>query len=359
MHNATQTLDQAAPEKIQAPISRSDLLRKAVLMTGDRPTGALHLGHYVGSLRARVALQCETEPYILLADLQAMTDNAGRYQKVTDNVLEVALDYLAAGIDPNLSTIFIQSQVPELMELTQYLMNLVSVARLERNPTIKEEIRLRGFERDIPAGFLAYPVSQAADILAFRADLVPVGSDQLPMIEQTNELARKFNASVGQDVLQECKALLSPITRLPGIDGSAKMSKSMGNSIALRASDDEIARAVRQMYTDSKHLRVSDPGQVEGNVVFMFLDAFDTNKVELEELKANYQRGGLGDSLLKRRLTDLLQSLIAPMRAKREHYASDKAAVMETLRGGTDRARERAAQTLGRVRRAMGLVYFS
>jgi tryptophanyl-tRNA synthetase len=237
-------------------------------------------------------------------------------------------------------------------------MNLVTVARLERNPTIKEEIRLRGFERNIPAGFLAYPVSQAADILAFRADLVPVGSDQLPMIEQTNELARKFNASVGKDVLQECKALLSEITCLPGIDGSAKMSKSMGNAIALRSTDDEIALAVRQMYTDSKHLKVSDPGQVEGNVVFMFLDAFDTNKDELEELKAHYRRGGLGDILLKRRLTDLLQAIIMPIRTKREHYTEDKTAVMDILRSGTDKARERAAQTLSLVKHAMGLNYF-
>lgn len=332
---------------------------RPVILTGDRPTGPLHLGHYVGSLGKRVQLQDEAEQFILLADVQALTDNAGNYGKVTANVMEVALDYLAVGIDPAKSNIFIQSQVTELTELTTYLMNLVSVARLERNPTIKDEIRQRGFERDIPAGFLCYPVSQAADILAFRTDLVPVGDDQLPMIEQTNELARKFNASVGLDCLKPCSALMSKVTRLPGIDGSAKMSKSAGNAIALKAGADEVAAAVRQMYTDSRHLRISDPGQVEGNVVFMFLDAFDADQATLAELKLHYQRGGLGDVQLKRRLVDILEALIAPIRTRRQQYAADLGFVRDTLRSGTENARQRAATTLDDVKRAMGLDYFT
>ena len=234
--------------------------KQPVILTGDRTTGPLHLGHYIGSLRTRVQLQNEAQQFLLLADAQAMTDNVGRHQKVTDNVIEVALDYLAVGIDPAKSTIFIQSQVPELAELTQYLLNLVTVARLERNPTIKAEIVLRGFERDIPAGFLTYPVSQAADITAFKATRVPVGDDQLPMIEQTNELVRRFNSTVDRQVLVECEAVLSHVARLPGLDGKTKMSKSLGNAITLGASPDEITKAVNNMYTDPNHLRVSDPG---------------------------------------------------------------------------------------------------
>ena len=248
---------------------------KPVVLTGDRTTGPLHLGHYVGSLKTRLKLQDEAEQYILLADLQSLTDNIDRHHQVSQNVIEVAMDYLAVGIDPVKSTIFIQSQVPELAELFMLLLNFVTVARLERNPTIKEEIRLRRFERDIPAGFLVYPVSQAADITAFKATIVPVGEDQLPMIEQTNELVRSFNASVKQDVLVECKALLSSVGRLPGLDGKAKMSKSMDNAIRLSAEPDEIRKAVNRMYTDPRHLRVEDAGQVEGNVVFAFLDAFE------------------------------------------------------------------------------------
>ncbi|MNR71342.1 Tryptophan--tRNA ligase 2 [compost metagenome] len=331
---------------------------KPVVLTGDRTTGPLHLGHFVGSLRARVKLQHEAEQYLLLADTQALTDNAGNHQKVTQNVLEVALDYLAVGIDPKLSTIFIQSQVPELAELSMLLMNLVTVARLERNPTIRAEIRLRGFERDIPAGFLAYPVAQAADITAFRATLVPVGDDQLPMIEQTNELVRRFNASVGQELLLECRALLSSVSRLPGIDGKAKMSKSLGNAIPLGASADEIKAAVHRMYTDPGHIKVSDPGRVEDNVVFAFLDAFEPDLEALEELKAHYERGGLGDSVLKRRLNDHLQGVLEPIRRERERLAQDRGAVLAILREGTARARERAAATVGQVKRAMGLSYF-
>ncbi len=332
---------------------------KPIALTGDRPTGPLHLGHYAGSLKARVRLQHRAQQILLLADAQALTDNAGTPRKVTANVIEVALDYLAVGIDPALTTIAIQSQIPELAELSTILLNYVTVARLERNPTIKEEIRLRGFERDIPAGFLAYPVSQAADITAFRATLVPVGDDQVPMIEQTNELVRRFNAAVGQPVLVECEALLSPVTRLPGIDGRAKMGKSLGNAIALGATPDEITRAVRAMYTDPGHLRASDPGRIEGNVVFAFLDAFEPDVERTAMLKAQYQRGGLGDGVVKRVLEERLQALLAPIRAARERFAADRGEVLQILRTGTERARALAASTLGDVKRALGLAYFA
>jgi len=345
-----------------SPASESSTLstpsKKPVVLTGDRPTGPLHLGHYIGSLKSRVQLQHEASQFLLLADTQAMTDNVGRHQKVTDNVLEVALDYLAVGIDPEKSTIFIQSQVYELYELSMHLLNLVTVSRLERNPTIKEEIRLRGFERDIPAGFLTYPVSQAADITAFKATLVPVGNDQLPMIEQTNELVRRFNNVVDKEVLVECKEVLSETGRLPGIDGKAKMSKSLGNAIALGATPDEIKQAVQRMYTDPNHLRVDDPGQVEGNVVFDFLDAFEPDRVALEELKQHYRRGGLGDSVLKRRLEAHLQALLEPIRTRRQEWEKDRGEVQAILRRGTERARAVAAQTVSEVRGALGLNYF-
>jgi tryptophanyl-tRNA synthetase len=336
----------------------STVTPKPVVLTGDRTTGPLHLGHYVGSLRARVALQDQTNQFILLADLQALTDNVGQHQKITSNVVEVALDNLAAGVNPEHSTIFIQSQVPELAELTSLLMNFVTVSRLERNPTIKEEIRLRGFERDIPAGFLAYPVSQAADISAFRATIVPVGEDQLPMIEETNELVRRFNASVGREVLIECTARVSAVGRLPGIDGKAKMSKSLGNTIALSASADEIRAAVKRMYTDGNHLSASDPGRVDGNVVFAFLDAFEPDCARVEELKARYKRGGLGDAEVKRLLDDRLQAVIAPIRAERQRLAADRSAVITVLKRGTEKAREKAATTLSDVKQSLGLSYF-
>jgi tryptophanyl-tRNA synthetase len=345
-----------------SPASESSSLstpsKKPIVLTGDRPTGPLHLGHYIGSLKSRVQLQHEASQFLLLADTQAMTDNVGRHQKVTDNVLEVALDYLAVGIDPEKSIIFIQSQVYELYELSMHLLNLVTVSRLERNPTIKEEIRLRGFERDIPAGFLTYPVSQAADITAFKANLVPVGNDQLPMIEQTNELVRRFNNVVGKEILVECKEVLSETGRLPGIDGKAKMSKSLGNAIALGATPDEIKQAVQRMYTDANHLRVDDPGQVEGNVVFDFLDAFEPDRVALEELKQHYRRGGLGDSVLKRRLDGHLQALLEPIRTRRQEWEKERGEVQAILRRGTERARAVAAQTVSEVRGALGLNYF-
>lgn len=329
-----------------------------VALTGDRPTGPLHLGHYVGSLRARVALQHQAKLFVLLADMQALTDNGHHPKRVTENVFEVVLDYLAAGLDPSISTIFVQSQVPELAELSALFQNLVTVARLERNPTIRNEIEARGFERNIPAGFLTYPASQAADIAAFRATIVPVGEDQLPMIEQTNELVKRLNGILGVEVLQECRAQLSSVGRLPGLDGKAKMSKSLGNSIALGASPEDITRGVRAMYTDPNHIRVNDPGQVEGNVVFTFLDAFDPDVAAVEDLKAHYARGGLGDSVVKRRLEAILQDLLAPIRLRRQALAQDRPYLASVIRAGTEQAREVAAGVVGDVKRAMGLSYF-
>ncbi|AOY00371.1 tryptophan--tRNA ligase [Jeongeupia sp. USM3] len=328
------------------------------ILTGDRPTGPLHLGHYVGSLQNRVVFQDQHTQYLMLADAQAFTDNMGDRDKVRRNVLEVALDYLACGIDPAKSTIFIQSQLPELTELTFYYLNLVTVARLERNPTVKEEIRLRDFQRDIPAGFFTYPVSQAADITAFKATLVPVGADQAPMIEQSNEIVRKFNANVGQDILVEAAAVIPAMGRLPGIDGKAKMSKSLGNALALSASADEVSKAVKMMYTDPNHLRVADPGQVEGNVVFTYLDVFEPDTALVEDLKAHYRRGGLGDMVIKRQLEQRLQALLEPIRARRAEFAADPAEVMRMLAQGTDKARAVAAQTLSEVKAALGLNYF-
>jgi tryptophanyl-tRNA synthetase len=329
-----------------------------IILTGDRTTGPLHLGHFVGSLRNRVAYQDQYRQFVMLADAQALTDNMDDIGKVHRNVLEVALDYLAVGLDPARSTILIQSQIPELAELTFYYLNLVTVARLERNPTVKEEIRQRGFERDIPAGFLIYPASQAADITAFKASVVPVGEDQVPMIEQCNEIVRRFNRLAGSDILVECKAMVPEVGRLPGIDGKAKMSKSLGNTINLGASADEIRAAVKMVYTDPLHLRVSDPGHLEGNVAFLYLDAFDPDKEGLAEMKAHYTRGGLGDSVVKKRLEGILQELLEPIRTRREQYAQDRGAVLQMLKEGTERAREVAARTADEVRKALGLSYF-
>lgn len=331
-----------------------------VILTGDRPTGPLHLGHFVGSLRNRVAYQDTYRQFVMLADAQALTDNMDDIGKVHRNVVEVALDYLACGIDPARTTILIQSQIPELTELTFYYLNLVTVARLERNPTVKQEIILRGFERDIPAGFLTYPASQAADITAFKASVVPVGEDQIPMIEQCNEIVRRFNRTYSpeKDILVECKAIVPEVGRLPGIDGRAKMSKSLGNTINLGASADEIRAAVKQVYTDPLHLKVSDPGHLEGNVAFIYLDAFDTDKEGLAEMKAHYTRGGLGDSVVKKRLEGILQDLLAPIRERREEFAKDRGQVMQILKEGTMRAREVAAQTTDEVKKALGLSYF-
>jgi len=336
---------------------------QSIILTGDRPTGPLHLGHFVGSLRNRVKYQHEYKQYVMLADAQALTDNMDDIDKVHRNVVEVALDYLAVGIDPKLSTIFIQSQVPELTELAFYYLNLVTVARLERNPTVKEEIRLRDFERDIPAGFLTYPVSQAADITAFKATLVPVGEDQIPMIEQTNEIVRRFNrtyknASTRQEILVETKALVPELGRLPGIDGKAKMSKSLGNVINLGATADEVTKAVKRVYTDPLHLKIEDPGHVEGNIAFIYLDAFDTDKAAVAELKAHYTRGGLADSIVKKRLEAVLQEMLEPIRSRRAELANDKGYILQLLREGTEQAREVAANTMSEVRAALGLTYF-
>jgi tryptophanyl-tRNA synthetase len=294
----------------------------------------------------------------MLADSQALTDNMDNPEAVGRNVIDVTLDYLAVGIDPALATIFIQSQVPELAELAFYYLNLVTLSRLERNPTVKEEIRLRGFERDIPAGFLVYPVSQAADITAFKATVVPVGADQVPMIEQTNEIVRRFNRIAGRDVLREAAALVPPVGRLPGLDGKAKMSKSLGNAISLNATPDEIRAAVKKIYTDPRHLRVEDPGHLEGNVAFTYLDAFDPDQAGLAELKARYVRGGVADSFVKARLEACLQDALAPIRARRQEFAQDRGHVLRLLKVGTLRAREVAARTMDEVKVALGLRYF-
>lgn len=329
-----------------------------LILTGDRPTGPLHLGHYIGSLKNRVAYQHEYQQFIMLADAQALTDNMDNPAKIHRNLLEVAFDYLAVGIDPTKTTLFVQSQVPELAELAFYYLNLVTVARLERNPTVKEEIRLRNFERDIPAGFLTYPVSQAADITAFKATLVPVGEDQIPMIEQTNEIVRRFNRTYHCETLVEARALVPEVGRLPGLDGRAKMSKSLGNALNLGASAEEITKAVKKIYTDPQHLRIEDPGHLEGNVAFIWLDAFDDDRAALAEMKAHYVRGGLADSKVKARLETCLQTLLAPIRARREEFARDPAEVMRILQRGTEAAREVAARTLAEVKAVLGLNYF-
>ena len=343
-----------APVTDIAPASIDAVRSDDVVLTGDRPTGPLHLGHYAGSLSTRVALQGRCAETLLIADLQALTDSSGRAAHVAAHVEEVALDYLAVGIDPARTTIAVQSRLPALAELTVLYLNLVTVARLERNPTVKAEVELRGFARDIPAGFLCYPVSQAADITGFRATLVPVGDDQLPMIEQTNEIVRRVNRLADAEVLPECRALLSSTPRLPGVDGR-KASKSLGNAIPLGASADEIRTFVRAMYTDPGHLRASDPGRVEGNVVFAYLDAFDPDVAAVAELKAQYERGGLGDMTLKRRLEDVLEQVIAPMRARRAELEGDRGYVRDVLREGTARADEVTRAVLRVVRETFSL----
>jgi tryptophanyl-tRNA synthetase len=328
---------------------------KPTILTGDRTTGPLHLGHYIGSLRNRVALQHTHRQFLLLADAQALTDNAHDPDRVRRNVLEVALDDLAVGIDPSLTTICVQSCLPALAELGQLYLNFVTVARLERNPTIKDEIQARGFGRDIPAGFLCYPVAQAADITGFKATLVPVGEDQAPLIEQTNEIVRRLNRQMGRQVLPEAKAVIPAVGRLPGIDGRAKMSKSQGNAIPLSASPEEISAAVRRMYTDPNHLKVSDPGTVEGNVVFTYLDAFDEDREAVEDLKAHYRRGGLGDMMLKQRLEGILQNLLTPIRERRQAFARQSSDVLDILREGTRQARHETQATLDELREGLGL----
>lgn len=332
--------------------------KKKIILTGDRPTGKLHLGHYVGSLSARVKLQDSHQQFVMIADMQALTDHAHEPELIRQHILEVALDYLAVGIDPEKNTIFIQSLVPALAELTMYYLNLVTWNRLKHNPTVKLEIQQKGFGEEVPAGFMIYPISQAADITAFKAEVVPVGDDQIPMIEQTVEVVRKFNRLYKTDVLVEPKAVTSAIARLPGIDGKAKMSKSLNNAIYLSDEADVVTKKVKGMYTDPGHLKVEDPGKVEGNPVFTYLDAFGTDKPKIEEMKAHYSRGGLGDSVVKKYLLDALQSFLDPVRRRRAEYAKDPQAVMQLLAKGTEIAKRAANQTLTEVRRAMGIDYF-
>lgn len=329
---------------------------KKRILTGDRPTGRLHLGHYVGSLQSRIKLQYEYDQYIMIADVQALTDNFENPKKSTENVFEVAKDYLSVGIDPTQTTIFVQSQIPEIGELTVYYLNLVTVGRLERNPTVKSEIQQKGYNDSIPAGFLCYPVSQAADITIFQAELVPVGEDQVPMIEQTNEIVRRFNRIYDSDCLKECNAILSNTPRLVGIEGKAKASKSLGNAISLSDTQEEIKQKIFQMFTDPTHLKISDPGQVEGNVVFTYLDIFYPDKEEVESLKAHYKRGGLGDMTIKNILNNSIQDLLKDIREKRETIKQKD--VQEILYHGTAKASQRAKLTMEEVREAIGVKYF-
>ena len=337
-------------------------MKKETLLTGDRPTGKLHIGHYIGSLKNRVTLQNSElyNSYIMIADQQALTDNARNPEKIRNNLIEVALDYLSVGINPSKSTIFIQSQIPELNELTMHYLNLVTVARLERNPTVKSEIKERNFNMSIPAGFMIYPVSQAADITAFKAHIVPVGEDQLPMIEQTREIVRSFNNIYKEDVLVEPRAILPKegLGRLPGIDGKAKMSKSLNNAIYLSDEPDVIKNKVMSMYTDPNHIRVEDPGTIENNTVFIYLDAFCNEIDKLQEMKMHYQRGGLGDVKVKKYLNEIIQAELEPIRNRRKEYEKNLDYVYELLKEGSNNARKIASNTLRDVRNAIGIEYF-
>ena len=348
-------------------------MSKNIILTGDRPTGKLHLGHFVGSLRERVKLQDSgnyDEMYIMIADAQALTDNADNPEKIRENIIEVALDYLSVGLDPNKVTLFIQSQVPQLTELTFFYMNLVTVSRLERNPTVKSEIKLRDFNTSIPVGFMTYPISQAADITAFKANIVPVGEDQLPMIEQTREIVRTFNNTYKKEVLVEPKAVLPDnevCLRLPGTDGKAKMSKSLGNCIYLSDSTEEVRKKVMSMYTDPDHIKIDDPGKIEGNTVFTYLDAFCENKYfdkylpeykNLDELKAHYEKGGLGDMKVKRFLNDVINDVLEPIRKRRHEYEGKIKEVYNILETGSKKASKVAAGTLREVKEAMKINYF-
>ncbi|RYE13175.1 MAG: tryptophan--tRNA ligase [Rickettsiales bacterium] len=328
---------------------------KQTILTGDRPTGRLHLGHYVGSLQNRILLQNEHKQYIMIADTQALTDNFENPEKVISNICGVAIDYLSVGIDPDKTTVFIQSQIPELAEITMYYMNLVTVNRLQRNPTVKNEIKQKNYDKSIPVGFFCYPISQAADITGFKATLVPVGDDQLPMIEQTNEIVRKFNELYKTDFLKEAKAVISKSPRLIGIDGKNKASKSLNNSIFLSDSADEVKRKVNLMYTDANHIKISDPGKIEGNVVFSYLDIFHNDMEELNNLKLKYQKGGLGDTTIKNILNDLLQKFIEPIREKRSQIEIHH--VKEMLLESSKYARSIVRETTKEIRNAIGINY--
>ena len=336
-------------------------MAKEIILTGDRPTGKLHVGHYIGSLTKRVSMQNsgKYDSYIMIADQQALTDNARDPEKIKNSLIQVALDYLAVGLDPKKSTIFVQSQIPALAELNLYYLNLVTVSRLERNPTVKAEIQQKHFERSIPAGFFTYPVSQAADITAFKANLVPVGDDQEPMLEQTREIVRTFNSIYGE-VLVEPQGVFAPkgSGRLPGLDGNAKMSKSLNNAIYLSDDADTLRKKVMSMYTDPNHIHVEDPGKVEGNMVFTYLDIFDKDKDKVTELKEQYRAGGLGDVKIKRYLNEVLEAELGPIRARREEFAKDIPAVYAMLKEGSEKANEVANKTLEEVRRAIGVNYF-
>ncbi|HEO3792007.1 TPA: tryptophan--tRNA ligase [Streptococcus agalactiae] len=340
-------------------------MTKPIILTGDRPTGKLHIGHYVGSLKNRVLLQNEGSYtlFVFLADQQALTDHAKDPQTIVESIGNVALDYLAVGLDPNKSTLFIQSQIPELAELSMYYMNLVSLARLERNPTVKTEIAQKGFGESIPAGFLVYPVAQAADITAFKANLVPVGTDQKPMIEQTREIVRSFNHAYNYQVLVEPEGIYpenDAAGRLPGLDGNAKMSKSLNNGIFLADDMDTVKKKVMSMYTDPNHIKVEEPGQIEGNMVFHYLDVFgrDEDQKEITAMKEHYQKGGLGDVKTKRYLLDILERELSPIRERRLEYAKDMGQVYQMLQKGSEKAQAVAASTLDEVKSAMGLNYF-
>ncbi|MCH4172328.1 MAG: tryptophan--tRNA ligase [Lactobacillus sp.] len=336
--------------------------KKHIILTGDRPTGKLHIGHYIGSLKNRVRMQNsgDYETFIMIADMQALTDNARDPEKIRNSLMQVALDYLAVGIDPAKSTILVQSQIPALTELTAHYLNIVSVSRLERNPTVKTEIRQKSFGQSVPAGFLVYPVSQTADITAFKADTVPVGDDQEPMMEQAREIVRSFNSIYKQDILVEPQGVFPPKGegRLPGLDGNAKMSKSLGNAIYISDDPDTMQKKIMSMYTDPNHIHVEDPGQVKGNTVFTYLDAFDEDTAKVAELKAQYEKGGLGDVKLKRYLNEVLQAAFDPIRARRAEFEKDPAAVMEILKKGSEKANVVANQTLQEVRDAIGINYF-
>lgn len=335
-------------------------MKKENLLTGDRPTGKLHIGHYIGSLKKRVEIQDQFNNFIMIADQQALTDNAKNPEKIQNSLIEVILDYLSVGIDPIKSNIFVQSQIPELSELTMHYLNLVSVSRLKRNPTVKNEMKEKNFGDSVPTGFFIYPVSQAADITAFKASIVPVGEDQIPMIEQTNEIVKTFNNTYKQNVLKRAKALLPKKGkgRLPGIDGKAKMSKSLNNAIYLSDSPDIIRQKVMSMYTDPNHIRVTDPGRVEGNTVFTYLDAFCKDKKYLTEMKEHYKAGGLGDVKVKKYLNEIIQSELEPIRNKRNQYQNNLDYIYEILKDGSNKARLIASQTLHEVRDAIGINYF-
>lgn len=336
-------------------MNTTDTIRP-IALTGDRTTGQLHLGHYAGSLRARVAMQDDHDLTVMLADTQALTDAGRDPGRLRANVLEVMADYLAVGLDPTRTTIFLQSGAHAIARLSMHYLTLVTVARLERNPTVRAEIAQKGMERDLPAGFLCYPAAQAADITAFKATVVPVGGDQLPMIEQANEIVHKVNRIAGRELLPHSRALLSAVTRLPGVDGRAKASKSLGNAIPLAATAKELHAAVMSMYTDPEHIRVADPGRVEGNVVLAHMDAFDPATDEVAELKAHYERGGLGDMALKRRLAGVLETMLAPIRDARADFAARPGDMLDMLRDGTRRAAARAEETVCEIEEALGLM---